>query len=308
MRKFGILLFLVAMVFSNELSAQGCSDAGFCTIGNIQSSVKDSSKWSKHTIHLFMSNGIGDEGVYVYTPSVQYEVNIHSAWSFQSKWTVNYASGNLGTIAGLGDLFLSSTYLLNPTKRTQHSISLGAKIPLNDGNLKVNGKALPMQYQSSLGTFDLIVGYNIKYKRWSANAAWQQPLSNHNGNTFLPSVWNSEEANKYAPSNHFNRKGDVLARVGYQLVYNKKWKWLASVLSIYHLGEDTYLDPLVNNIPIKIAGSKGLTLNVTYVLSYPFNKWMSIGISGGMPIIVRKVRPDGLTRSFVITPDILFHF
>ena len=44
------------------------------------------------------------------------------------------------------------------------SFTLGFKIPLMDANKKENGLALPMDYQSSLGTFDLVfgVGYAIK--------------------------------------------------------------------------------------------------------------------------------------------------
>jgi hypothetical protein len=38
------------------------------------------------------------------------------------------------------------------------------------------------------------------------------------------------------------------------------------------------------------------------------NKSISLGLGGGVPLIVRKVRPDGLTRAFSITPELIIHF
>jgi hypothetical protein len=305
--KFTFCFTFSILVLGNSFS-QGCSDAGFCTIGNIQSSSKDSLEENKNAISLLLTNGIGDQNVYVFTPGFQYERGINSHFSIQTKITGNYAVGNLGSATGLGDLFLASTYVLNEKKKFQHSFTLGTKIPLNLGDIRYNNQPLPMQYQSSLGTLDLIVGYKLNFKKWSANVAYQQPITGRNRNTFLPQYINTQAAFKYPPSNDFNRKGDALVRIAYQLISSKKWKWNASVLSIYHLGEDTYIDGNISNSPLKIEGSEGLTVNITSNFSYKINESMSLALGGGVPLIVRKVRPDGLTRSFSLTPELIIHF
>lgn len=302
------ICFILTLTFYINSQAQGCSDAGFCTVGSMHAGSNDSSKTSKRKISLLLNNGIGDEGVYVFTPGIQYEYLANAHYTFQGKITGNYASGNLGTAIGLGDLFLSSTYQINPTKKFIHSFTLGTKLPLNLGDIRYNNKPLPMQYQSSLGTIDLIVGYKLKINAFSANLAWQQPLSGINRNTFLPQYINSSEAFKYPPSNDFNRKGDVLFRAAYQIISQKKLKLNASLLNIYHLSEDTYIDANMSNNPIKIAGSKGLTVNITSMFTYQINKSISFGLSAGMPIVVRTARPDGLTRAFSITPELHINF
>jgi hypothetical protein len=305
--KFRLCILLVFVIKENVFS-QGCSDAGFCSIGNIHTTPLDSGAEKKNKLSLLFTNGIGDQGVYVFTPGIQYEFEANAHLSFQSKITGNYASGNLGTASGAGDLFLSSTYLFNSQKKTKNSITLGVKLPLNTGDLRFENNSLPMQYQSSLGTVDLIIGYKLGVKRFSANFAWQQPLTGRNRNTFLPQCLNTPAAYEYVPSNDFDRKGDVLLRVAYQIISKDKWQWNSSLLSIYHLGEDTYIDGSLSNNPINIAGSEGLTLNITSMLTFKINKVITIGLSGGMPLVVRKVRPDGLTRAFALTPEVNFNF
>ena len=139
-------------------------------------------------------------------------------------------------------------------------------------------------------------------------SAIQQPLSGTNRNTFLPAYWNTAAANKYSPTNTFKRKGDVLLRAGYNLITKNKLDLNIGLLGIYHLGEDTYINGNVSNDAIALTGSAGLTLNGTAALRYKVNDKFSLGLSGGVPFVVRDIRPDGLTRKFVISPEIIFNF
>ncbi len=86
----------------------------------------------------------------------------------------------------------------------------------------------------------------------------------------------------------------------------KKWSVTGGLLGIYHLGKDTYIDANTSAAPIPIKGSEGLTLNATAIARYQVSNKFSIGLSGGVPLVVRDVRPDGLTRKFVIAPEIIF--
>lgn len=305
---FGFILGAVGLqvLVPIQTQAQGCSDAGFCTIGSLRAYGTTNEPGQR--ISLLLPVGVGDEEVVVFTPGLQYDNQFTPNWALQAKVTGNVASGNLGTASGLGDVIVSATYTF-PTEGTwQTSVTLGSKVLLNFSNLKENGLSLPLQYQSSLGTVDLISGVSLTNGVWQFSAGWQQPLTGTNGNQFLPIYWASLEADKYAPGNDFNRKGDLLLRVARQFNSDKRVSVNAGLLGIYHLGEDTYIDANISSKPIAIAGSAGLTLNVTATAFWKVSEKWSIGLQGGIPLVVREVRPDGLTRSFVLAPEIRFNF
>jgi hypothetical protein len=304
-----LVIIFSLLVFGNCLAyAQGCSDAGFCTIGSLNPVQNDSIETGQK-ISLLFPFGIGDESVFVFTPAVQYDNQLSDQWAIQAKVTANYADGNLGRAFGLGDLFLSGIYTPKTKGKWRTSITLGTKLLMNPGNLKSDGKSLPMQYQSSLGTIDLITGISISDHAWQFSMGWQQPLSGINRNNFLPAYWqDTPEAEKYPPSNDFNRKGDVLARAAYRFRLNRKFALTPGLLAIYHLDEDTYIDANISNDPISITGSQGLTLNMTLSGTWILSDKLTIGFSAGTPLIFRDVRPDGLTRKMVFAPEISWKF
>jgi len=300
-------LFTLLILIKENVIAQGCSDAGFCTIGNLAQQQTNDTKKQKFTLQL--PAGIGDEEVFVFSPAIQYDNQVSKKWAVQAKLTANYANGNLGSAAGLGDVFLSGTYIF-PNKKNDWNLSatIGSKLPLSQANLDSKGRSLPMQYQSSLGTIDLITGVALSNKKWQFAAGWQQPLSGINGNNFLPTYFNNNEAEKYIPSNDFNRKGDVLLRGLYKYSPGNRLRLNGGLLGIYHLGEDTYIDGNVSNKPIAIKGSDGLTLNASVASWYSLSKKITLGLSAALPLVIRDVRPDGLTRSFVVSPEISWSF
>ncbi len=300
---FTLAVFLLSL--SIDTNAQGCSDAGFCTIGSLSQQQKNST--SKQKISIFLPVGIGDDNVTIFTPAIQYDNQLGKSLGIQAKLTGNYASGVLGSVAGAGDLFLSATYLFPSKKKTWDiAASLGTKLPLNSSNLKSGGNSLPMPYQSSLGTVDLIVGFSASNTKWQFAAGLQQPLSGANGNNFLPILWSNPAAGNYAPTNKFYRKADVLVRGFYKHSFNSKLKLHGGLLGIYHVADDEYTNIFKNKTTLQ--GSKGLTLNASVVGWYAVNKKMSIGLTVAAPLLVRDTRPDGLTRSFVVSPEISWSF
>ncbi len=302
-----IISCVVLVVFQVDLAkAQGCSDAGFCSVGNL--GMSHHQKNTRQYFKLSLPVGAGDEEVFVFTPALEYGIQLNTHWQLQGKVTANYASGNLGNAFGAGDVIISGTYQVDPTKKWVTSFTLGTKLPLNQSNLKVNGLSLPMQYQSSLGTVDLIAGVAAESDKWQFASGLQQPVSGINQNHFLPVYYNQKEAAAYPSTNDFDRKGDVLLRANYKFTAQRKLQFSAGLLAIYHLGKDTYIDAGIQNSPIAINGSQGLTLNATGLLKYMVNKKLEIGITGGVPLVVRDVRPDGLTRSFVFAPHLNLQF
>jgi hypothetical protein len=301
-------LYIVCLLSANQVYSQGCSDAGFCTIGSIKPHDSDSMQVKRQKLSLLLGNGVGDENVYVFTPGIQYDNNLSPHWDVQARLTANYTNGNLGKAAGLGDVFLTGIYTPANNSKWKLSFLFGTKLPLNSGDIRVGNKPLPMQYQSSLGTIDVIAGITITDTKWLFATAVQQPVSGKNRNTFLPVYWQTPEADKYPPTNDFNRKGDVLLRVVYTITVPEKLRFNLGLLSIYHLGKDTYVDGNVSNSPIKIDGSEGLTLNGTVAAWYKINTRFTVGLSGGAPFKVRDIRPDGLTRKIVVTSELIMNF
>jgi len=302
-----VFLSLLTITGVSEISAQGCSDAGFCTIGSLKHI--SNTKQSKSTLTIGSNFGLGDEGVFVSTQAIQYDRTLSKVISIQGKLTSNYASGDLGNTVALGDLFLSSTFKISESKKWKPQATIGIKLPFNNSNIKKNGLALPMQYQSSLGTVDVILGASATISKWQIAAGFQIPITEQNGNQFLPVYWNNSAAINYPPSFKFQRKSDALLRVAYNIFSSNKLYITTGLLGIYHLSEDAYTNNALINKPItNLVGSDCLTLNFTSAVSYNINNKFSFNVTAGIPLVIRDIRPDGLTRSFVFAPEIAYRF
>jgi len=288
-----VFLILAIILITNFAFAQGCSDAGICSLGHgFQSSDKD----VKNTFEIATIFGAGESDVKYFSPYISYTRKINDKIELSTKVTFSTATGSFGTRGAFGDAFLIGKYSFAAQNNTQWSALLGWKIPFTTSNLKINGYSLPLDYQSSLGTFDLFLGTNFKYKKWDFNAALQIPVFNNNKNSFFAEYSGTDD---FPTTNLFERKSDALFRATYTLnTKNQKFTFKPNVLFIYHIGEDSY-----ENIFGKrenFVGSKGLTINGNLISAYNINKQKSVELSIAAPFVVRDIRPDGLTRSFVL--------
>lgn len=308
MRIFNTTLFALFLLINGEKTlAQGCSDAGFCTIGSFKQQPV-AVQLLKHRVGLQLTAGSGDENVFVFTPALQYDLQA-GKWSVQAKLAGNYASGNLASVWAPGDLYLSSTRVFGQKGNRRWQATAGLKIPLSAPDLSDKGRPLPMQYQGSLGTLDLIAGLTGNFDSWNFSFALQQPLTGENSNGFLPEYWNGHpDAIAYPPSNRFQRRGDLLFRAGKNFTAGPKWSFTAGLLSIFHLGKDRYAAIQPFQQLRVINGSEGLTINLTGSAWLRLSKKTRLGLSAGKPLLVRDVRPDGLTRSWIISPEISWQF
>lgn len=291
MKKFCIILLLV--ISSNFSFAQGCSDAGICSIGKAFQ-LEDEN--FKNSFEINATSGQGDGDVSIFTPSLTYARKFNEKFSLSTRVTYNTADGDLGSNSQLGDAYLIGNYKFKENNNKQWSILAGWKIPLTNANAKDDNVSLPMDYQASLGTFDLFLGTNLNYKAWDFNLAFQIPVINNNKNSYFDELSVSDD---FPSTNLFERKSDALFRTIYTLkTANNKFSFKPNVLFIYHLGEDTFENQLGNRE--KINGSDGLTINGNLIGIYNINSKNSIELSVATPFVVRDVRPDGLTRSFVL--------
>lgn len=291
-------IICVCVIFNQKSLAQGCSDAGFCTMNGLRANhQKADSNTYRSWLKFGTSFGLADYSISALGNYLEYSYKSNNKLSASIRIISLGHIGNGIKVWDLGDILLSSSYQINH----DFSVSLGIKTPLTKGNKIYKNMPLPMDYQASLGTYDIILGLAYQYKKFSINAGLQYPLV-QNDNTFLQSEVAS--ISHIPPTNRFMRAPDVLLRLSYPFNLSSKFSLTPSILPIYHLYNDQYLDR--NNLKHKIQGSQGLTLNLNLYLNYNINPKHKIQLSIGAPVIVRKVRPDGLTRHFIANLEYSF--
>lgn len=295
------ILFSFVILFSSFSYSQGCSDAGICSIGNGFSSVIDS---TKNQIEVGNVIGKGLEDVIYISPYISYTRILNNHFSLTTKFTFSQASGSFGTRGNVGDAFLIGNYKFSEKNNKQWSTLLGIKIPFTGSNDKINNFSLPLDYQSSLGTYDLFLGADFKYKNWNFNSAIQIPVINSNGNSYFDEYSASDD---FPTTNLFERKSDLLLRSMYTFQSkSQKLTYKPNLLFIYHLGNDTFEDIFGSRKEIK--NSEGLTINANFISNYKINATNSIEASLAFPLLFREIRPDGLTRSLTLGINYKYSF
>ena len=291
--KFILLTIIICTLGITNSYGQGCSDAGFCTINSFKPNGVDSSKLYNKQFKVGTFFGKADNSISVYGSYLEYNSQLNKKFGIDAKLTSIAQNGNGVSVFGLSDIFVNTNYKVGERVK----LTLGAKIPLSKANKTNDNLPLPMDYQSSLGTFDLIFGIGYEIKKIQFVAAIQLPLS-QNDNQFIASNYpNNSKFRSFQSTNKFERSSDILLRVSYPINITSKLKLTPSILPIYHLTNDKYTDQF--NVLQTIKGSQGLTLNGNAYLDYEINSKNIIQLNVGIPFIVRDARPDGLTRSFI---------
>lgn len=304
MTKFKFIL-IATILFAYGASysyGQGCSDAGFCTINSFKPNSADSTEVLNNQLKFGAFYGKADNSISVYGNYLEYNRQLSKKFGLDAKLTTIAQNGNGISAFGLSDIFVNANYKASEKVK----LTLGAKLPLSNASKTYDNLPLPMDYQSSLGTFDLIFGIGYEIKKIQFVAAIQQPLT-QNDNQFIATNYPiNSELRTFQSTNKFERSGDVLLRVSYPITINSKLKLTPSILPIYHLANDKYTDEF--NVKQEIKGSLGLTLNGNAYIDYEINSKNIIQLNLGMPFIVRESRPDGLTRSFIANLEYRINF
>jgi len=285
-----IFAFAVFTAFARDVRSQGCSDAGVCTIHSMKSTeVQDTITGRKNTINTGIYFGMSQHSVVALTPFIEYTRELGRHVSLTAKFNYGLRMGELANTHGPSDLLLTMSYnFLN-----HFTFTGGVKVPLNDANKNVNGQPLPMNYQTSLGTTDILLGFGYKIKRFSFTAGYQQPVTRNN-NQFLATDYPEDSPwSEYYSTRNYHRAADVMLRISYKALQSKKIIFIAGILPIYHVQNDSYQKP--DSERIILNGSQGLTLNLNATLQYQFLENQSLEFTAGAPAISRKVRPDGLS-------------
>lgn len=246
-----------------------------------------------------MHYGQGERGTTIMTLQAEGTLRLYRQKFFsQVKVPYSFVNGTLGSLNAMGDVTLSFSYYALDKRKKNLVLTLGGKIPTNGADLALNGQSLPMPYQTSLGSYDLLAGLKFGFKTWEFTAGYQHAFTG-NDNRYLhqPLATNADAYNNFFESNQMKRADDAILRVS-KSIRLKKHIFNVGALGIYHLQEDTYVDS--SGIRVNATGSSGLTLNLNATAVVKVGRNSDITFIAAGPVVNRKTRTDGLTRHFVL--------
>jgi hypothetical protein len=192
------------------IKAQGCSDAGFCSISGINPTHHlDSTKFLSNSFKLGITSGLAQFGVFITTPYLEYDVRIVKRITFSTKISYTIIDGSITKNHGLSDFFVSVNY----QPLTMFSIINGIKTPFNQANKKYEGYNLPMSYQTTLGTVDYLFGLSLKKNKFAFSLGTQIPIIQNNNLFFVENFEPFGINPNYSSTNGYIRKSDVIARI-----------------------------------------------------------------------------------------------
>lgn len=307
------LLACFTLFIYNEGFSQGCSDAGFCTMGAMKPDQPFNKKiqLKLRSMEISFYRGTTTLTPIIYSATADMNFSLNGKTSLQVKLPYQGADGRLGKTSGLGDISLCLTRSLHSTDKYDVNLSVGTKIPTNNSNKKDDeGQSLPMYYQTSLGSYDFIAGLSVISRDWLFATGIQVPLTK-NGNQFWETNWNKDDPDefayvqRYANARELQRGTDVMARVERNFRFSRI-NFSVGLLPIYRVNHDV----VTNNAGdrIKPPGAQGLAMSAIGTLGYSFNVRSAVKFLIGHKIVNRSYNPDGLTRELVTTLSYVYRF
>lgn len=312
-----ILLVSSAMLITFSVAyTQGCSDAGFCSMGAMKPDQPFNKKieFKLRSMELSFYRGKTNLTPVVYVSTLDMNFSLNSKNSVQLKLPFQYTTGNFGGAYSVSDISLCYTRNIISKESYDVNVSLGAKFPTNNSNLtefrEGKERPLPMYYQTSLGTYDAIAGVSLISRDWLIATGVQYPF-NQNGNQFIWSDWDPpvypdpSYVREYDLATNLKRGMDVMLRVERNFRFSRV-NFSIGLLPIYRVTKDQIED--ASGTLMKLDGTTGLALSGIVTAGYSFNVRSGIKILYGKKIMDRDVNPDGLTRQVVTSVSYFYRF
>lgn len=324
---YSLLTLVTILVFSITKSyGQGCSDAGFCTMGAMKPSQIYTKKINFKLRSAEVSWGHAKTTLSPVIDAITADLTfgINEKTSFQVKLPYYRVSGSLGETSGLSDISYSITRNVYSTEQFHINATIGGKIPTNKSDLDSDIKSesfktpslpagtsvdLPMYYQTSLGSYDLVAGASYISQKWMFATGIQIALT-ENENDFRWGQWGGYPSqpyvNDYPLANNLKRGTDVMLRVE-RAFHFSKWDIRVGMLPIYRITKDEIYD-FNTDQRVKVDKTTGLAMTALLNVAYHFNTNNSLSVLYGQKITDREINPDGLTRKFVTSVGYVIRF
>jgi hypothetical protein len=254
--------------------------------------------------------------VYVATADMNFSLN--NKTTFQLKVPFQHVEGRLAKTSSLSDLSLCLTRNIYSSDKFDLNFSFGGKIPTNNSDFKTSdGNALPMYYQTSLGTWDIISGISLINRHWLIATGIQIPL-NQNKNDFDWHRWDNGHPDdpdefayvqKYANATQLRRGTDIMLRVERNFRFSR-FNFSLGLLPIYRITPDVITNAAGVRTSYNLQNDKAVGLAMSWITTagYNFSVRSGIKLLVGHKIVQRAFSPDGLTRELVTSFTYIYKF
>jgi len=249
-------------------------------------------------------------GNQIQSTTVEANIGLTSKSTFQIKMPYTKSEHSGWFLEGLGDISMSLTKNIVAKEKYQINATIGAKIPTGDGNGKIaSGQTLPMYYQPSLGTYDVVLGLSYITDKWLIATGYQKAL-NANNSHFAHREWEGHKRYKeilqYPDSYKLQRGSDVMFRIERNFRFSRL-SFNSGLLFIHRFNKDRITNPKTNEV-YDAPGSNGLVINLILGTQYRLSAKSSFQLLYGYKIINREFNPDGLSRGEVIIFGYQYNF
>ena len=310
------LLSIIILVNNPYAKAQGCSDAGFCTMGAMRPDQAYDKENPLRFRYADVSYYLGETRVSASIQAVILDVgfDVFKDYNVHIKVPYMMVDGNFGSTRGVGDLSFSVSRNLARFRNFDFNATVGAKIPTGNADLKheTQDVVLPMYYQITLGTYDLVMGGAFINDQWLFSFGYQQPLIHVNENTFGAGAlaWDfypggQEYVERHAVARNLRRGADVMLRLERNFRFSR-FNANIGILPIYRITNDQIMDTEGNYF--KPEGARGLATSLLTGCGYQFNVKTAVKLIYGVRIVDRAKNPDGLSRESVLNVSFKYNF
>ena len=291
------LITIFLLLFNFIVSGQGCSDAGACSFELPDLKTSDTAQTNHLNLNFTQSFALGEKFIFISQSVLDIQYRISTSTNAQLSIPFVFTYGNLGYTYGPGDMILTLSQSFFNKKNFRLTAILGSRIKVNNAAFSFDGQPLPMAYQTSLGTYDIITGLQYARAKWNFYMAYQHPFG-RNENGYLIPEGETNADKQYFESAYLKRGDDLYARLRYYHNLRSGTSLTFTLLAIYRLQKSEIIKNDRNTI---LEGSDGLTLNPGITFSKVLKKSRKLSFQLAFPVIDRDYRADGLTRNAVIS-------
>lgn len=259
--------------------------------------------------------GVSRFGDIINSTTAEFNIILSKKLNGQVKLPFLYMDGPLGSNQGTGDISISLTRNILHAENFDINASVGGKLPTTVANAeRIDGVSLPMYYQSSLGTYDIVAGISIQNRNWLFATGYQQVVHSINENRFFWGPWKQfnlfEDAQVYHSSIDLSRGKDIMFRAERNFRFSN-FNVYIGLLDVWRLNRDLVDSPKTGERVVAEndeGTSRGHALTLLWGGGYNFSTKSGIKLLIGNRIIKRHFNPDGLSREFVISTGYVFKF
>jgi hypothetical protein len=303
--KKSVLIF--CLLFHQNISfSQGCSSAGFCTMGVLKADQKFSNvkKIKLNYVEISQLIAFSGLGETINATTLDASLSFGRKNKLQVRLPYAWVNGPLANTRAFGDVYLA--YSRNLLSKNNYAISamIGTKLPRFTTALATyEGLPLPLYYSPSLGTYDLVLGVSFINQNWLLGIGYQQPLFNTTiDNQFNPKAWENtplaSQALRYDASTNLKRGGDIMMRIERNFRFGRYNAFVGS-MPVYHITTDEISND--EGIRTRVENSKGISVTAIIGGGYNLTAHSLIKFFYGYTAIRRQANPDGLMKTSVAT-------